>query len=122
MLTSSNLTGQEQVWTNCDIGIGRARVRKTRTFCLVKNNKKTLDLQIFSRIGKTMEFTANSKYYRKHRHTCKILIMFTYLMMSKLIFYPCIVTYLITWSPLEQVRSVFRTPPNICDGTFCKNN
>ena len=43
--------------------IGRVRARKTsetrlvfwgRTFCLVKNKKK-LDLQVFSGIGKTME-------------------------------------------------------------------
>ena len=41
--------------------------------------KITLDLQIFSWIGKAIKkVTVNFKYYREHQPTCNILIMFIY--------------------------------------------
>ena len=59
--------------------IGRARAHKSSemhqkicTFCLVKKKKKQLDLQVFSRIGKTEKGTLNSKYYDEHQCTCNI--------------------------------------------------
>ena len=65
-----------------------------------------------------------SKYYHKHQRTSNILIMFTYLMTSKLIYLLTLLTYCETFnqlSGLEQVRGEFRTLWNICCRTFCKN-
>ena len=51
----------EQVWTNCAPDAHRARktsatrpISLALTFCLIKK-KKTLDLQVFSRIGEKMK-------------------------------------------------------------------
>ena len=73
--------------------IGRAQVRKTSEtppifrackFCLTKM-KKSLDLQIYSGIGKTMKKLVNSKYCREDQCTCDIF-MFLYLMVSNLLY------------------------------------
>ena len=72
-----------------------ARARKTYemrpifrapTFCVVKS-KKPLDLKIFSQIEKIVKMlSVNSKCYHEHQPTCNILIMFTYLMVPKLLY------------------------------------
>ena len=49
------------------------------THILAFDKEKTLDLQVFSQIG-------IFKYYHEHRRTFNILIMFTYMMMRKLIY------------------------------------
>ena len=97
------------------VPIGRARACKisethwnfrARAFSLVKK-KKILDLQVFSRIGKTMEkVTVNCKYHCEHQRN--IFIKFTYLMASKLLY------LLMDWetfsplSALEQVKDVIK--------------
>ena len=56
-----------------------------------------------------MKITANFKYYCEHQWNDNILIMLTYLIMSKLI---CIITDYETFyeTALEQVRSVYPGP------------
>ena len=53
--------------------------------CIVKK-KKSLDQQIYSRIGKNDEkVIVNPKYYREHQRTCDILVLI-YLKASKLLY------------------------------------
>ena len=87
--------------------IGRARELKTsetrlifwaHKFCLVKK-KNLLDLQIYSRMGKTIKkLIVNSKYYHEHQRCCDIL-MFIYLMASKLRY------LLVDWETLNSVMT-----------------
>ena len=49
--TSNTKVGQ--AWTNCMLNADQTC--SCTQFCLVKKNKKTLDLQSFSKIGKTMK-------------------------------------------------------------------
>ena len=75
------------------MSIGHAQARKTsetrqifwaHKFCFVK--EKSLDLQIYSRIGKAMKkVIVNYKYYRENQYTCDIL-MFIYTMVSNLLY------------------------------------
>ena len=57
---------------------------RARKFCLTKK-KKSLDLQIYIDLDKTMKKLVNSKYYRENQCTCYIL-MFLYLIVSKLLY------------------------------------
>ena len=57
-----------------------------RTFCLVKK-KKSFDHSGFQlNRWNNEKVTVNSKYYQEHQRTCDILIKFTYLMVSKLLY------------------------------------
>ena len=64
----------------------------------------------------------NSKYYRERQRTCNILMIITYLMMSKLIFLLMDCETLNQLPALEQVRDVGRDTSNISDETFGKNS
>ena len=64
--------------------------------------------------------TVGSKYYREHQRNCNILIMFTYLMTSKLIYIIMDCETFNQLPALEKVRELFRTTSNIHHETFSK--
>ena len=89
---SKILRGLDKLLVRCRSGaLGRTKplnhpIFWARICCLVKN-KKLLGLKVFSRIGRTMKkLHWIPKYYHEHQSTCNILIKFTYLMVSKLLY------------------------------------
>ena len=86
------------------------------------SKRKTIRSEDFqSNTESSEKATVDSKYDCEHQYTCNILIMFFYLMISKLIYLLSEHETVDQFLALEQVRGILRTPSNIYNRMFCQN-